>query len=59
MTRPGRKVTAMFIDIAFGSPIYERLRSSVGNCPIATAGLSLLLIAWDEVRRTKMPFELK
>jgi hypothetical protein len=25
-TRPDRKVTAMFIDMAFGSPIYERLR---------------------------------
>ena len=25
--RPGRKVAAMFIDMAFGSPIYERLRS--------------------------------
>ena len=24
--RPGRKVAAMFIDMAFGSPIYERLR---------------------------------
>jgi hypothetical protein len=24
-TRPGRKVAAMFIDMAFGSPIYERL----------------------------------
>src|SRR5450755_2564921 len=26
-TRPSRKVTAMFIDMAFGSPIYERLRA--------------------------------
>jgi hypothetical protein len=26
-TRPDRKVTAMFIDMAFGSPIYERLRA--------------------------------
>src|SRR5450755_4169170 len=26
-TRPGHKVTAMFIDMAFGSPIYERLRA--------------------------------
>lgn len=26
-TRPGRKVAAMFLDIAFGSPIYERLRA--------------------------------
>ena len=25
--RPSRKVTAMFIDMAFGSPIYERLRA--------------------------------
>jgi hypothetical protein len=25
--RPTRKVTAMFIDMAFGSPIYERLRA--------------------------------
>ena len=25
--RPARKVTAMFIDMAFGSPIYERLRA--------------------------------
>jgi hypothetical protein len=25
--RPGRKVSAMFIDMAFGSPIYERLRA--------------------------------
>jgi hypothetical protein len=25
--RPGRKVAAMFIDMAFGSPIYERLRA--------------------------------
>lgn len=25
--RPGRKVAAMFLDIAFGSPIYERLRA--------------------------------
>jgi hypothetical protein len=25
--RPDRKVTAMFIDMAFGSPIYERLRA--------------------------------
>jgi hypothetical protein len=25
--RPGRKVAAMFIDTAFGAPIYERLRS--------------------------------
>src|SRR6476646_3229129 len=25
--RPDRKVTAMFIDTAFGSPIYERLRA--------------------------------
>jgi hypothetical protein len=26
-TRPSHKVTAMFIDMAFGSPIYERLRA--------------------------------
>jgi hypothetical protein len=26
-TRPDRKVTAMFIDMAFGNPIYERLRA--------------------------------
>jgi len=26
-TRPGRKVAAMFLDMAFGSPIYERLRA--------------------------------
>jgi hypothetical protein len=26
-TRPDRKVAAMFIDTAFGSPIYERLRA--------------------------------
>ena len=26
-TRPGRKVAAMFLDTAFGSPIYERLRA--------------------------------
>jgi hypothetical protein len=26
-TRPGRQVAAMFIDMAFGSPIYERLRA--------------------------------
>jgi hypothetical protein len=26
-TRPTRKVAAMFIDMAFGSPIYERLRA--------------------------------
>jgi hypothetical protein len=26
-TRPSRKVAAMFIDMAFGSPIYERLRA--------------------------------
>jgi hypothetical protein len=25
--RPARKVTAMFIDMAFGSPVYERLRA--------------------------------
>jgi hypothetical protein len=25
--RPGRKVAAMFLDMAFGSPIYERLRA--------------------------------
>jgi hypothetical protein len=25
--RPTRKVSAMFIDMAFGSPIYERLRA--------------------------------
>src|ERR1039457_6817728 len=25
--RPARKVTAMFIEMAFGSPIYERLRA--------------------------------
>jgi hypothetical protein len=25
--RPDRKVAAMFIDMAFGSPIYERLRA--------------------------------
>ena len=25
--RPGRKVAAMFIDTAFGAPMYERLRS--------------------------------
>jgi hypothetical protein len=25
--RPTRKVSAMFIDVAFGSPIYERLRA--------------------------------
>jgi hypothetical protein len=27
--RPARKVTAMFIDMAFSSPIYERLRAVV------------------------------
>jgi hypothetical protein len=26
--RPGRKVAAMFVDLAFGSPIYEHLRHS-------------------------------
>jgi hypothetical protein len=26
-TRPDRQATAMFIDMAFGSPIYERLRA--------------------------------
>jgi hypothetical protein len=26
-TRPGSKVPAMFIDMAFGLPIYERLRA--------------------------------
>jgi hypothetical protein len=26
-TRPGRKVDTLFIDMAFGSPIYERLRA--------------------------------
>jgi hypothetical protein len=26
-TRPDRKVAAMFLDMAFGSPIYERLRA--------------------------------
>ena len=26
-TRPDRKVSAMFLDMAFGSPIYERLRA--------------------------------
>ena len=25
--RPGREVAAMFLDMAFGSPIYERLRA--------------------------------
>src|SRR5450759_4611967 len=29
--RPTRKVTAMFIDMAFGSPIYERLRALAFN----------------------------
>jgi hypothetical protein len=28
-TRPGRKVAAMFIDMAFGSPIYERMYALV------------------------------
>ena len=26
-TRPDRKIAAMFLDMAFGSPIYERLRA--------------------------------
>src|SRR6202158_4712144 len=30
-TRPARKVTAMFIDMAFGSPIYAHLRALVFN----------------------------
>jgi hypothetical protein len=30
-TRPDRKVTAMFIDMAFGSPIYERLHAVSGS----------------------------
>jgi len=29
--RPGRKGTAMFIDMAFGSPIYERLRKQAAE----------------------------
>jgi hypothetical protein len=29
--RPTRKVAAMFIDMAFGSPIYERLRLSAST----------------------------
>ena len=29
--RPGRKGTAMLIDMAFGSPIYERLRKQAAE----------------------------
>jgi hypothetical protein len=38
--RPGRKVAAIFIDMAFGSPIYERLRSGAQHVFEVNFGLT-------------------